>query len=303
MWTATLELDPRRAIATQLLGRFWRGAYFSSFAPFQVRNLSRPALPAADWVRVRNRLAGVCGSDLHMIYVDGDLRIAPAALPGSGLSYPGHEVVGEVIEVGDEARILRVGDSVVLQHRPNCLSAGVQPLCRSCAAGNYNLCQRGILPGPAPIGGGWSEEMLLHEQQLFRIPNAINQPDTPQLSDEQAALLEPSAVATHAVLRCVPQASDRVLIIGAGTIGLLTLQAVRALAPQAEVSVMARHAFQVEQATRMGATHIIYPQDSYKTIQQVTGAQLYQGLLGNTLLLGGYDVIFDTVGSRSTIHN
>ena len=66
---------------------------------------------------------------------------------------------------------------------------------------------------------------------------------------------------------------------------------------------MARHAFQVEQATRMGATHIIYPQDSYKTIQQATGAQLYQGLLGNKLLLGGYDVIFDTVGSKSTIHN
>ncbi|MDQ2902452.1 MAG: alcohol dehydrogenase catalytic domain-containing protein [Chloroflexota bacterium] len=303
MWTATLELDPLRAIATQLLGRFWREAYFSSFAPFQMRNLPRPALPAADWVRVRNRLAGVCGSDLHMIYLDGDPRIAPAALPGIDRTYPGHEVVGEVIEVGDEAQTLRVGDNVVLQHRPNCLSAGIQPLCRSCAAGNYNLCERGVLPGPASIGGGWSEEMLLHEQQLFRIPNAINQPDTPQLSDEQAALLEPSAVATHAVLRCVPQAGNRVLIIGAGTIGLLTLQAVRALAPQAEVSVMARHAFQVEQATRMGATHIIYPQDSYKTIQQATGAQLYQGLLGNKLLLGGYDVIFDTVGSKSTIHN
>ncbi|HVB23532.1 MAG TPA: alcohol dehydrogenase catalytic domain-containing protein [Ktedonobacteraceae bacterium] len=295
MWTSTLELDAAHVIPTQLLGRFWHGAYFSSFAPLQVRNLPRHALPDTHWVRVRNILAGICGSDLHLVFVDGDLRVAPAALDSQVRTYPGHEVLGEVIEVGDEVSHVRVGDRVVLQHGPNCATAGVQPLCRSCAAGNYMLCEHGSLPGPQPIGGGWSEEMLLHELQLFRVPQALN--------DEQAVLLEPTSVAVHAVLRHLPQAGERVLVVGAGTIGLLIVQAVRALAPQAEISVVARHAFQVEQATRMGAAHIIYPRDSYAGVQRITGAELHRGKLGNRMLLGGFDVIYDTIGNRRTTHD
>ncbi|SRR6266487_617570 len=295
MWTSTLDLDPKRVVVTQLLRRFWRGACFSSFAPLQVQNIPRQALPATSWVRVRTRLAGICGSDLHLIQVDGDLRIAPAAIPQQRRSYPGHEVVGEVLEVGADVQFLNVGDRVALQYGPNCLSTGMQPLCRSCALGHYNLCERGNLPPPHPIGGGWSEEMLLHEQQLFHIPTDMN--------DEQAVLLEPASVAVHAVLRHLPRSGDRVLIVGAGTIGLLTLQTVRALAPQAEISVLARHPFQVEQATRLGAAHIIYPQDSYIGIQRATGAQFYQSASGNRTLLGGYDVIYDSVGSQKTLHH
>src|SRR6266536_1847563 len=295
MWTSTLDLEPKRVLVTQLLGRFWRGACFSSFAPLQVKNLPRQTLPATTWVRVRNRVAGICGSDLQMIQADGDFRIAPATIPQQRHAYPGHEVVGEVLEIGADVQQLHIGDRVVLQYGSNCLAVGVQPPCRSCALGNYNLCECGKLPGPPPIGGGWSEEMLLHEQQLFRIPTDI--------SDDQAVLLEPASVAVHAVLRHLPRQGDRVLIMGAGTIGLLTLQVVRALVPQAEVSVLARYPFQIEQATRRGAAHIIYPQDSYTGIQRATDAQLYEGVLGNRMLLGGYDVIYDSVGSQKTLHH
>ncbi len=296
MWTSTLELNPRRVLMTQLLGRFWRGAYFSSFAPLQVQNLPRQPLPtASNWVRVRNHLAGICGSDLHLIYLDGNLRSAPAALPSNSRSYPGHEVVGEVVEVGDDVQRLHVGDRVVLQSNPSCLSMGIQPPCRSCAAGNYSLCEQGTFSGPEPVGGGWSEEMLLSERQLFRIPSTM--------SDEQAVLLEPSAVALHAVLHYIPRPGEHVLVIGGGTIGLLVLQVLRALAPQTRVSVMARHAFQVEQATRMGASYILYPQDTYQSVKLTTGAQLYTGILGNKMLLGGYDAIYDTVGTQRTIHD
>jgi threonine dehydrogenase-like Zn-dependent dehydrogenase len=294
MWTSTLELSPRRVITTKLLGRIWPGAYFSSFAPFQVQNLPRQSLPAANWVRVRNRLAGVSGNDLRWIYVDSDFRIAPAATSERRF-YPGHEVVGEVIEVGDEVQQLQVGDRVVLQHDPNCVIAGVEPICRSCAVGNYSLCERADLSGPKPFGGGWSEEMLLHEQQLFRI--------SPEMSDEQAVLLEPSSVAVRAVLRRLPQADEHILITGAGTLGLLILQVVHALSPQTRISVLARYAFQVEQAMSLGATQILYPQDSYEGVQQATSAHLYKGMMGNKMLLGGYDVIYDTVGSKRTLSN
>src|SRR5207237_3268588 len=296
MWTSTMELNPRRVRLTRLLGLFWNGAFFSSFAPLQVQNVPRQSLPAQNWVRVRNRLAGICGSDLHMIYVDGDFRIAPAALPGHRYSYPGHEVVGEVIEVGDEVQHLQVGDRVTLQCGPNCITSEAQSICRSCASGNYSLCERAnLLSGPEPISGGWSEEMLVHEQQLFRI--------SPGMNDEQAVLLEPSAVAVHAVLRRLPQPDDHVLIIGAGTIGLLTLQVIHALVPSATVSVMARYPFQIEHATRMVATHILYPQDSYQGVERTTGAKLFTGIFNNKMLLGGYEVIYDSIGSKETIHN
>lgn len=295
MWTSIFELTRRRVLATRLLAHFWSEAYFSSFAPLQVQNLPRQTLPEGNWVRVRNRLAGICGSDLHMVYLDGDFRIAPAAVPGHQLSYPGHEVVGEVIEVGEDVQQLHVGERVVLQSGPNCITLGMQPLCSSCASGNYNLCEQRALPDPQTIGGGWSEEMLMHEQQLFRI--------SPEMSDEQAVLLEPASVAVHAVLRHIPKAGEHVLIIGAGTIGLLTLQVLRALVPETTISVMARHAFQVEQAIRMGATHILYPQDTYQEVELKTGAKLYKGVRGNKMLLGGYDVIYDTIGNQGTVHD
>jgi 2-desacetyl-2-hydroxyethyl bacteriochlorophyllide A dehydrogenase len=293
MWTSTLELSPRRVILTRALGWLWRDAYFSSLAPLQVQNVPREQLPGRDWVRVRNRLAGICGSDVQLIYADGDFRVAPAALPEHTRTYPGHEVVGEVIEVGEDVTHVQVGDRVTLQYGRCCATTGTLPLCRSCAMGNYNLCEQGRFAGPEQMGGGWSEEMLVQEQQVFRVP--------PALSDEQAVLLEPTSVAVHSVLRRVPGPGEHVLIMGAGTIGLLMLQVIRAISPQTTVSVMARYSFQVEQATRMGAASILYPQDSYDGVVRATGARLYTGMMGNKMLLGGYDAIYDTIGTQRTL--
>ena len=294
MWTSTIDLDFKKVLLAQLIGRFYRNIYFSSYSPLQVQNLPRQSLPKTSWVRVRNRLSGISGSDLHLLYGDSDIRIAPAAVPVHKYLYPGHEMVGEVIEIGDDVQHLRVGDRVALQNGPNCLSAGILPPCRFCMVGCYNLCENTMM-SPQPIGGGWSEEMLVHEQQLFQLPTT--------LTDEQAVMLEPTSVALHAALRRLPKHGERVLIIGAGSIGLSLLQIVRALAPQSEVSVLARHAFQVERATRLGAAHIIYPRDAYVGVKRATQAKLYQGTLGNQTLSGGYDVIFDTVGRRKTVYN
>src|SRR5436305_196174 len=295
MWTTTLQLDPWRIAMTRLLGSVWQGAYFSKVAPLRVENLPRQPLPAATWVRVRNRLSGICGSDLELISAERDLRIAPAALPGQHYYYPGREVVGEVIEVGKKVQHIRVGNRVVLQHSANCVSSGVINLCRFCATGDYNLWEFGVLPGSQPIGGGWSEEMLLPEQQLSSIPASI--------SDDQAVMIEPTAVALHALLRCPPQAGERVLIIGAGTIGLLLLHLLRTIAPQVEIAILARHPFQAEIAQRLGATHIVDTKKSYADIQRTTQARLYSGHFGNRLLIGGYDLIYDTIGKEKTLHD
>jgi threonine dehydrogenase-like Zn-dependent dehydrogenase len=295
MWTSTLNRNLNRVLLTKLLGRVYPDIYYSSLSPLRVANIPRSALPAANWVRVRNRLAGICDSDLHLVYADADARISVVALPNYKYIYPGREVVGEVIEIGEEVQYLSVGDRVVLQYMPNCLSTGAKPVCRACNIGNYNLCEYGTLPGPEPIGGGWCEEMLLHEQQLFRLPI--------ELSDEQGVMLEPTAVALHAILRHLPQKNDNILIIGAGTIGLLTLQVLRTLIPKVRISMLARYPFQIEQATRLGANNIIYPANPYASVQRATQARLYKGMLNNSTLVGGYDVIYDTVGQQKTLHH
>lgn len=291
MWTATLQLDPAHVIPVKILGYFSREAYFASFAPLQVQNLPRQPLPDSRYVRVRNILSGICGSDLHLVFAEGDFRIAPAAISSNERMYPGHEVVGEIIEVGDDVQRLHVGDRVALQSGLSCRSADVDTPCRACAAGNYSLCEHGPFSGPHPIGGGWSEEMLVHEEQLFSVP--------PALTDMQAVMLEPTAVAVHAALRCLPRQGERVLVIGAGTIGQLLLQVIHALSPNADVYVLARHDFQIERAARLGA-QIIYPQDSYRQVQSATQGQLFEGRAHNQALLGGFDVIFDSVGSQQT---
>src|SRR5690242_17328905 len=116
MWTATLDYSSRRVLLMRLLSRFCPGVCFTSWSPLRVQNLPRPSLPANNWVRVRNRLAGVSGNDLQLIRGEGDPQIAPAALGSRYQTYPGHEVVGEVIEVGENVQHLRVGDRVILQN-------------------------------------------------------------------------------------------------------------------------------------------------------------------------------------------
>src|SRR5689334_953482 len=116
MWTSTLNTDVKRVIATRLLKRFWRGVGYSSLSPLNVENLPRQPLPLATWVRVRNTLAGISQDDLRLVY--GDRRwhtsLSPLAIDRSTLL--GREVVGEVIEVGDDVEYIHIGDRVVLQY-------------------------------------------------------------------------------------------------------------------------------------------------------------------------------------------
>src|SRR5262249_26248766 len=171
----------------------------------------------------------------------------------------------------------------------------VEPPCPHCAAGSYNLCENRYLPGLQAIGGGWSDEMIVHERQLFLVPD--------HLSDEQATLLEPSAAAVHAVLRHQPQPGDNVLVIGAGTLGLLVTQAIRALAPNATITVQARHPFQAEMATHLGATQMLDAGSDSASVARYTGAKHFRRRFGGELLIGGFDSVYDTVGTRATVQN
>ncbi|HZC06661.1 MAG TPA: alcohol dehydrogenase catalytic domain-containing protein, partial [Ktedonobacterales bacterium] len=267
MYSVYLDLNPARALSVRTLGAASRRIYFSPVAPLRVRRMPTPALPDGGWVRVRNILAGMALDEVERTITSMASGLAPTAAPQPRRIYLGREVVGEVIEVGPETRFLRVGDRVAYQSGQCCATREIEPPCRQCAMGAYALCENRYLPGPEQVGGGWSDEMVAHERQLFLVPDGMEV--------EQAALLEPTAAALHAALRYHPQVDDQALVLGAETHGLLLTQALRVMAPMLNITVAPEQGYQVEVATRMGATRILYPEDGVAAMARMTGAKLY----------------------------
>lgn len=295
MRTIYAEVDIPRILITQILGKVWDGAYLSAISPIYFATQPDPPLPGPHHVRVRNRLSLICGTDLHVVHVDADPRVAPAALPGNKRIYLGHELCGEVIEVGKAVSRVRVGDRVALRYTSStCHTQGIDPPCRHCREGNYYLCEnQSMTDVPPSIGGGWSDQFVAHEDQLFRAPEG--------LSDEEIAMMETMATGVHTVLQALPEPGDRVAVLGCGIIGLVTIQALRALAPEAHITALARYPFQAEHARRLGAHEVRVREDGYEVTAEVTGAKLYRGMFGNKMLLGGFDVVYDCVGTGRTI--
>jgi 2-desacetyl-2-hydroxyethyl bacteriochlorophyllide A dehydrogenase len=296
MQSLYVEKNIPRIALTKALATIRSDAYFSRLSPMKLGQIDG-RLPGPRWVRVENKLAGICGTDLLLVYADVDLRVAPAALPSTNRIYLGHEIVGHVTEIGPDVTTLAVGDRVALRFMyGSCLSEEMDLPCRYCAEGNAYLCENAAECKSNPLGGGWGQAFVAHETQLFRVPEG--------LSDEEVVLIEPAAVGVHAVLRRPPGAGQRALVLGCGIIGLLTLQAARAVAAEAEIVAVARHPHQAEAARRLGANHVITDtQDIYGTIAGLTGARRYKGSFGNQVLVGGFDVIYDCVGNARTIED
>ncbi len=142
-------------------------------------------------------------------------------------------------------------------------------------------------------GGGWSECLVAHESQLHTVPD--------ELSDEDAVLVEPLACALHAADVADVQPGETVAIIGAGTIGLLTLAAVREAAPSATLICVAKHAAQQTAARRFGADDVFAPDRLYIEGARITHSRRLVGHLGKELLLGGFDRVLDCVGTGLSI--
>lgn len=298
MRTMVLEITVPRFALTRLLGRVWQGAAFGPTSPLRLADLPDPPLPAPDWVRVRNRLCGICGSDLHQLFLDAGLDVAPVALPSNRRIYLGHEMVGEVVEVGESVAGFRVGERVVRWGRAeDCRARGRAELCPACQRGHRVLCQFASDPREhQPVGGGFGDTFITPASTLLPVPDG--------LADEQAIFTEPAAVAIHAAWRRPAQAGERVLILGCGTIGFLLIQAVRALQPDCQIAAVAQFPWQAEIARTFGADPVFLSRDDgYAETARLTGARLYEGRAGNRMLLGGFDVVFDVVGIEATLND
>lgn len=289
-----------RYLATRAVGRLWRPAFWSTISPVHLTDVPEPSLPALDWAKVRVDLAGICGSDLHLVL----LETSPSASVYASMPFVvGHENVGTVVEAGPDAGV-DPGTRVVVEPLLPCVTRGFADLCPACARGDYNLCSRfaegQLSPGVGhgacrDVGGSWGGIMLAHRSRLVRVP--------PHVPDEQAVMAEPLAVAVHAVLRFVPAGAATVLVVGAGTIGLAVVCALRALRPAARVLILARYAHQADLARQMGASVVVTSRDGehYREIAGLTGAHLLRPLLGPPVLTGGVDATLECVGSARSL--
>jgi threonine dehydrogenase-like Zn-dependent dehydrogenase len=301
-----LLFDPSlpRAIPTKVVSLFSRSVFWSPISPLIYREAPVPELPTEEWVRVRPRLAGICGSDLAAITLKGSLD-NPISQFISFPMYLGHEIVGEVDHPGKEAAGFRKGARVAVYPILSCAPRGISPPCAACERGDFSLCGNlasGSLPPGQCIGtnnrtgGGFSEYLVAHRSQLFGVPDRI--------PDEQAVLLDPLCVALHAVLLAPPEPGHRVLVFGAGIIGLCIVQVLRALDIPCRIYAVARHPFQRELALCLGADRVIGETEDTKTaalLAQELGARQYAPRFGKPFFVGGFDVTYDCVGSASTI--
>lgn len=290
------QVDVPRILATRLLSKFSHAVYGSVISPVRYGDLPDQDLPGPGWVRVKNVLAGICGADLSLFYVQASPSISIAALPGMPRAFMGHELVGRVVETGPAVRDLAPGDRVTLQrYLPCCSIKEIDPPCAPCREGNYTLCEN-FSEGAVPenLGAGFGDHFLAHRSQLIKVPDNI--------PDDKAVLIEPAAVSLHSVLRRPPGSKEKVLVIGAGTIGLNVIQFARAIHPECEIFLLEKVEFKKELGLSLGADHVL-DGDSYEAVARSTGARLYRGPLGNTTLLGGMDLIYDCVGYSATIHD
>ncbi|MEO7429754.1 MAG: zinc-binding dehydrogenase [Acidimicrobiales bacterium] len=281
MKALTFSRKPVKFAAAMVAGRLSAGAG-AKVGPLALRDIDPPELPGPGWVRVRPLLSGICGSDLATIDGTSSRWFEPiVSFPFT----PGHEVVGQLDD----------GSRVVVVPVLSCVARGISPVCGSCADGRINHCERigfgHLEPGLQcgfceSTGGGWSTLMLAHEQQLVAVDD--------DLSDEAAVLVEPTACAIHAAAQVD---AGSVAVIGAGTLGLLTIAALRHLHPGMEILATAKHPHQRTLAAELGAEVVVAPGELDRSVRARTGSMR----LDNGQLSGGIAAVVDCVGSPESI--
>lgn len=219
-------------------------------------------------VLVKIKHVGLCGSDIHFFEQGriGDIVVnEPLVL--------GHESAGEVVEVGNNVKNIKVGDNVALEPGLTCGK------CEFCKTGRYNLCpdvQFMAVPG---TDGAFAEYVAYPEDMAFILPENV---DT-----IEGALMEPLAVGFHAAFQSGIKAGQSAVILGSGCIGLVTLTVLKMMGIS-EVYVVDVIEKRLEKAKELGATQVF-------KADEIDIEQKIKELTGN-----GVDAVFETAGSKVT---
>jgi threonine dehydrogenase-like Zn-dependent dehydrogenase len=276
-----VERSLPRFAAARVAGGLLPGAG-AMVGPLKLTEVDAPQLPGPDWHRVRPRLAGICGSDLATVDGKSSRYFEPIV---SFPFVPGHEIVGELDD----------GARVVVQPTLTCVARRVEPVCAQCAAGATNRCERtafghvepGLQTGYcADTGGGWGLSLVAHESQLHRVPE--------DMSDQAAVMVEPTACAVHAASAVT---GTTIAVIGAGTLGLLTIAALRAAGTPHVLIAGAKHPHQQRLARDLGADVVVEPDALARVVRRAVPGALVAG----DQLTGGVDTVVDCAGNEGSL--
>jgi L-iditol 2-dehydrogenase len=242
----------------------------SEYKKFELADLPRPT-PAPEEVLVQVAACGICGSDVHGYDGTSGRRIPPIVM--------GHEAAGIVAETGTDVTEFKNGDRVTFDSTVYCGK------CDYCRSGQANLCDFrqvvGVSCGDYRRAGAFAEYVVVPQRILYRLPDTLSFPE--------AAMLEAVSVALHAVRLSEMHGGETAMVIGAGMIGLLTLQAARA-AGAARVLITDLDPTRLKLAKEMGADETLH----------LSGAELIAEVM--RLTAGkGVDVVLEAVGRNETI--
>lgn len=283
MKALVFERNERRYAAAMVSGRVAPGVA-ASVGPLSLTQMHPPELPDPGWERVAPRLSGICGSDIATLLGHTSRYFEPL------VSFPfvmGHEIVGQ----------LESGERVVIDAVLGAEAHGELPDSPDAAPGDSDdygyLISGPIGPGLQigsceATGGGWSESMVAHRSQLHSVDAA--------LSDEAAVMIEPTASGVHAALRVPLTDQSIAVVLGAGTIGLATIAALRALTPVRHIVATAKYPHQKRWASELGADEVVAPGEVRRAVRRVSGSRMI-----GTVLSGGADVVIDAVGSQANV--
>ncbi|WP_419842326.1 zinc-dependent alcohol dehydrogenase [Candidatus Poriferisodalis sp.] len=304
------ERKELRFAAAMAVGRLKPGSG-AGVGPLRLTETVPPELPGDDWHYVYPALAGICGSDLAT--VDG--RVSRYFEPLVSFPFvPGHEVVGRV---DDGTRVVL---EPVLGHRAH----GFAPPWRDAAPADGHdyghliggRLEAGLQTGScASTGGGWSEAFAAHESQLHSLGSvdsagsagsvhslgssgSAGSLDAAELSDEAAVMIEPTAAGVHAALRAEVAEGGTAAVIGAGTMGLAAVAALRRLTGVAVIVVGARYGHQRRLARELGADLAVSPDELGRAVRRATGTRVIGETLGS-----GTHVTIDAVASSESLRD
>ena len=247
-----------------------KAVYLHGPGDLRVREEPIPNISGPDEVLLRVAAVGVCGSDCHY-YQRG--RIGPFVVEEPLIL--GHECSGVVVEVGEAVQHLKPGDEVAVEPGVPCRR------CRRCREGRYNICERAVVfMGTPPWQGAFREYLVWPADFLFKLPAGVDL--------EGGAMVEPLAVGVHACRRAGLQPGESAVVIGAGPIGLLALQAAAAYGAHPVIATDV-FPFRLGLAQKLGAVALCAREE------EVTASvrQLTEG--------AGADVVIETAGTIATI--
>jgi len=247
-----------------------RALLLSEYNHLEVKDLPAP-VPGADEILIQVSACGICGSDVHGYDGSTGRRIPPIVM--------GHEAAGIIVAVGSEVRNFKPGDRVTFDSTVYCGK------CEYCLKGQVNLCNQreviGVSCKEFRRAGAFAEFLVVPARIAYRLPDSFSFP--------QAAMLEAVSVALHGVAVAEMKGGETVLVIGAGMIGLLLLQAARA-AGSSRVFVCDVDPTRLALAEKLGADRTIL----------ASGAALTEEILGETGG-NGVDIVLEAVGREETI--